>query len=104
MAMVFLTYKLKPGVAREDYENWIRQKDYPTIRGIRRVANMVNHRTTGLLLGEGAPSFDYIEVFDIPDLDGFVAEDMPGGVIQGIMGEFMGYVDSPEFVIAEAVV
>ncbi|HYE45976.1 MAG TPA: hypothetical protein VEA44_09425 [Caulobacter sp.] len=104
MATVFLTYKLKPGVAREDYENWIRTKDYPTIRGIRRVAAMVNHRTVGLLLGEGAPSVDYIEVFDIPDLEGFVAEDMPGGVIQGIMGEFMGYVEDPEFIIAEAVV
>ena len=27
------------------------------------------------------------------DLDGFVGQDMPGGVVQAIMGEFMGLVD-----------
>jgi hypothetical protein len=40
----------------------------------------------------------------VPDLAGFLAEDMGGGVVQKIMGEFMGYVDSPEFIIAEEVV
>jgi hypothetical protein len=103
MATVFLTYKLKPETAQEDYEAWIRATDYPTMRGLRRVASFVTYRTTGLLLGEGQPSADYIEVFDIPDLAGFTAEDMPGGVVQAIMGQFMGFVDNPEFIVAEAV-
>ena len=38
MATVFLTYKLKPETAREDYEAWIRATDYPAMRGLRRVA------------------------------------------------------------------
>jgi hypothetical protein len=104
MATLFLTYKLKPGTAPEDFENWIRNTDYPAMRGLRRVASYVNYRATGLLLGEGSPSVDHVEVFDIPDLAGFVAEDMPGGVVQAVMGEFMGLVDNPEFIIAEAVV
>jgi hypothetical protein len=103
MATVFLTYKLKPGTAPEDYEAWIRSTYYPAMRGISRVSSFVTHRVTGLLMGEGTPSVDYIEVFDIPDLAGFVGEDMPGAVIQGIMGEFMGFVDNPEFIVAEPV-
>jgi hypothetical protein len=104
MATVFLTYKLKPGTAQDQYESWIRTTDYPGMRGLRRVASFVTHRTTGLLMGEGKPSVDYIEVFDIPDLAGFTSEDMPGGVVQAIMGAFMGFVDNPEFIVAEAVV
>jgi hypothetical protein len=104
MATLFLTYKLKPETAPEDFEAWIRTTDYPAMRGLRRVASYVNYRTTGLLLGEGKPSADHIEVFDIPDLAGFTAEDMPGGIVQAIMGQFMGFVDNPEFIIAEAVV
>jgi hypothetical protein len=29
---------------------------------------------------------------------------MPGGVVQAIMGEFMGLVDNPQFVVASEVV
>ena len=104
MATLFLTYKLKPETAPEEFEAWIRDSDYPAMRGLRRVASYVNYKATGLLMGEGKPSADHIEVFDIPDLAGFVAEDMPGGVVQAIMGQFMGFVDNPEFIIAEAVV
>jgi hypothetical protein len=104
MAKVILTYKLKPGVSNEEFEAWVRSTDYPAMRGLTRVASFANHKVRGLLIGEGDPGMDYIEIFDIPDLDGFTSEDMPGGVIQGIMGDFMGRVDDPKFVIADEVV
>jgi hypothetical protein len=99
MANVMLLYRLKPGVTRDQFETWVRETDYPAMRGLKRVASYVNHRAERLLLGEGAPSVDYVEVFDIPDLDGFVGEDMPGAVVQKIMGEFMGFADAPEFLV-----
>ncbi len=104
MSQIILTYSLKPGVARETFETWTRTTDYPAMRGLKRVSSFVTHRVTGLLIGEGAPSCDYVEVFDVPDLAGFLAEDMGGPVVQKIMGEFMGHVDNPQFLIAEAVV
>ena len=104
MAKLFLTYRLKPGVTADAFETWIRDRDYPAMRGLARVASYVNHRAERLLMGEGRPSMDYVEVFDIPDLDGFVGQDMPGGVVQAIMGEFMGLVDNPQFVVASEVV
>jgi hypothetical protein len=104
MAKVILTYRLKPGVSQDEYEAWVRATDYPTMRGIARVAAFSNHRVRGLLMGEGDPGMDYIEIFDIPDLDGFVSQDMPGGVIQGIMGDFMGRVDDPVFIVADEIV
>lgn len=103
MAKVILQYRLKPGVTKDAFEDWVRTTDYPTMRGLSRVAGFTTQRVRGLLIGEGDPGMDYIEIFDIPDLDGFVAEDMPGGIVQGIMGEFMGKVDDPKFIIADEV-
>lgn len=104
MAKVLLHYRLKPGVTHEDYQAWVRATDYPIMRGIARVAHFANHRVRGLLMGEGEPGMDYVEIFDIPDLDGFVGEDMPGPVIQGIMGDFASRVDDPVFIVLDEIV
>ncbi|RYD61879.1 MAG: REDY-like protein HapK [Sphingomonadales bacterium] len=104
MAKIILTYRLKPGVAPEAFEDWERGTDYPAMRGLTRVASYTNNRVTGLLMGEGEPDMDYIEIFDVPDLDGFAGQDMPGAVVQGIMGEFMGQVEDVKFLLADEIV
>ena len=103
MANVMITYKLKSGVTREAFEAWVKSYDYPNIRGIKRVASFTNHRVERLLIGEGAPSVDYVEVFDIPDLDGFTAEDLGSDHLQAVMGAFMGWVDNPQFLVVSPI-
>lgn len=101
MATLMLRYTLKDGVTPTDFENWVKTIDQPAMRGLARVAAFDTYRVTGLLMGEGAPSSAYVEVFDIPDLAGFTSEDMPGDTVQSIMGQFMGFAEAPEFLIAE---
>lgn len=103
MAKLILIYRLKDGVDASDFENWVRTTDYPAMRGLSRVNSFHTYRTEKLLMGEARPSADYVEIFDIPDLDGFAAEDMPGETVQSIMGQFMGFADSPEFIICSDV-
>ncbi len=74
------------------------------MRAITRVASFTNHRVERLLIGEGVPSVDYVEVFDIPDLDGFTAEDLGGETLQAVMGAFMGWVDNPQFLVVSPIV
>ena len=104
MPQIIIQYKLKAGISRETYENWTRTTDYPAMRGLQRVARFTNHRTVKNLMSDAAPSVDYIEFFDVPDLAGFLGEDMGGDVVQKVMGEFMQFVENPEFLIAEEVV
>lgn len=104
MPQIIIQYKLKAGVSREVYENWTRTTDYPSMRGLQRVARFTNHRTVKNLMSDAAPSVDYVEFFDIPDLAGFLGEDMGSDVVQKVMGEFMQFVETPEFLIAEEVV
>jgi hypothetical protein len=104
MATLFIQYKLKADVAHADFENWVRTFDYPNMRGITRVKSFSTYRADKLLFGEGKPSVDYIEVFNIPDIEGFSSADMPGNVVQMVMGAFMGKVENPQFIVAHEVV
>ncbi|MGE3692221.1 MAG: hypothetical protein AB7F98_12675 [Novosphingobium sp.] len=101
MAFLILRYRLKQGVTTSQFEEWVRTTDQPAMRGLRRVAAFDTFRVTGLLIGQGAPAQDYVELFEITDLAGFTSDDMPGDTVQRIMGEFMGLVENPEFCIAE---
>ncbi|MEW4449234.1 hypothetical protein [Qipengyuania sp. JC766] len=103
MAQLFIKYQLADGVTREQFEQWVKDADQPTMRGISRIESFETYRVTGRLIGEGEPSVSYVELFDIPDMDGFTSEDMAGETVQGIMGEFMQLVQDPEFLIAEKV-
>jgi hypothetical protein len=102
MAQLILRYRLKTGVTPANFEQWVTTVDHPSMRGLARVSRFDTYRITGMLMG-GTPSCDYIEVFDITDMAGFTGEDLGGATVQGVMGAFMGFVDAPEFMIAEAV-
>ncbi|MEY4878633.1 MAG: hypothetical protein RJB62_101 [Pseudomonadota bacterium] len=104
MVNLILTYTLKPGVTKDQFENWVRSFDYPNMRGLKRVSSFKTYRTEKLLVGAGKPPADYVEIFAIDDFEGFLAEDMPGGVVQKVMGEFMGHVENPAFMIVSEVV
>ena len=100
---LIILYSLKDGVKRDDFHNWVRTVDYPAMRGLARVESFKTFESKKLLMGEGAPSVGYVEVFDVPDLDGFMAEDLGGDIVQGIMGQFMGFAEAPEFIISEEI-
>lgn len=100
---LMIIYSLKDGITPADFEAWVTGTDYPAMRGLSRVSDFRTYRTERLLMGEGAPSVQYIEAFAIPDLDGFVSEDMGGETVQSIMGGFMGFAEAPEFIIVSEV-
>lgn len=103
MTTLILRYRLKAGTTAADFETWVTTVDHPSMRGLRRVKRFETYKVTGLLMGEGPPSADYIEVFEIDDFAGFTGEDMAGATVQSVMGAFMGMVDAPEFMIASAI-
>jgi hypothetical protein len=103
MPNLILTYNLKFGVTPADFEAWVKTTDYPNMRGLRRVKAFTTYRTEKLLVGAGNPPVQYVELFEIDDFDGFLAEDMPGKVVQMVMGEFMGLVDNPAFMLVSEV-
>jgi hypothetical protein len=100
---LFILYTLKEGVTPEQFEEWVRTTDQPAMRGLARVQSFRTYRAERLLMGEGTPGVAYIEAFAIPDLEGFTNEDMGGETVQKVMGEFMGLVEAPQFIVTSEV-
>ena len=103
MTQIILLYNLQSGVSRAEFHDWIRDIDYPKMRGLASVDSFRTFETKSLLMGEGAPTYEYVEVFDINNMEAFTGTDMPGDVVQSVMGQFMGFADAPQFIIAEEV-
>ena len=100
---LFIMYTLKEGVTPEQFEQWVRTTDQPSMRSLARVESFRTYRAERMLMGDETPGVAYIEAFAIPDLDGFVAEDMGGETVQTVMGGFMGLVDAPQFIVVSEV-
>lgn len=90
---VIVLFNLKPGVSIDDYENWAREVDLPTVNGLGSVEKFEVLRTTGLLVGEGNPPYQYVETIDISDPEGFGAE-VSSETMQKVAGEFGAMVDA----------
>jgi REDY-like protein HapK len=70
---VFFLSKLREGVDRDEYEDWIRRVDYPVARAQGAIASYTVTRIEGTLSGEGESPYDYLEVIEITDLEAYRA-------------------------------
>ena len=104
MAHILILYKLKAGVTRKDFEQWLRTNSAPTLRRIRRLKDFSVYRVEKRVLDAGDASVDYAELFDIPDMEGFVREDIPGAALKKDMEEFRGFAETPEYLLATSLV
>jgi len=68
---IIVLFNLKPGIAAADYESWAKARDIPGVRSLPSIDEFTVHRTTGLLGSDGKPPFDYVEILDVADMEGF---------------------------------
>ena len=100
---IIILYSLKDGVSHEDFHHWVRHTDYPAMRAVSRIENFRTLHSHKQLMGDERPSAEYVEIFDIADLDGFLNEDLPSAEVMGVMEQFLGFAETPEFIIAEEI-
>lgn len=100
MARLIVLFNLKPGQDAGAYERWAREVDLPTVRGFESVDGFDVNRATGLLMGEGDPPYQYIEVIDVNDMDGFAA-DVSTDAMKAIAAQFQEMTDNPVFILSD---
>lgn len=91
---IIVLFNLKPGVAVADYEAWAKSRDIPGVRSLPSIDDFRIYRTTGLLGGTAPAPYQYIEVIDIADMDGFFT-DVAGEASQAVAKEFMAFLGEP---------
>lgn len=70
--LVMLTYNVRPGVPREEYEEFTRTVDYPIFRQNPHIMEYSNYIVAGQGRGEGE-WFQHFDLMFVDDLEGFDA-------------------------------
>lgn len=73
MPVVFFLNKLREGITGENYEQWVREVDYPTARALKTINSYVVAKTPTTLEGNPSP-YDYIERVEVADIDAYRQE------------------------------
>ncbi len=97
---IICLFKLKQGVDLAEYEEWARTRDIPGVKALGSVRDFTVHRATGLFGSDAPPPYDYIEVIDVDELDGFAA-DVTTPEFQAAAAPFQRYADNPSFILTE---
>jgi hypothetical protein len=94
---IIVLFNLKHGIDPATYEAWAREADIPTVRALPSIARFDVAAATGLLMGEGAPPYAYVEVIDVADMERFGA-DIATPAMQAISQAFQRFADNPVFI------
>jgi hypothetical protein len=99
---VFFLNRLREGVDRGDYEDWIRRADYPVARRQPSIESYVVTRLDGTLGNEAEPPYQYLEVLEVTDINdyrtGLDSEDM-----KNLLAEWQTYVAESVAVFGEVI-
>lgn len=99
---IIVLFNLKEGTKASDYETWARMSDIPTANGLASVNSFTVHKATGLFGdAETKAPYQYIEVLDINDMDGFVGDVSKEEFQQNIAARFGEFADNPLFITTE---
>lgn len=101
MNTVIVLFNLKPGASRDDYERWARERDLPTVNALDSVAGFEVLRSKGLLLGDGKPPYEYVEIIRVPDMEAF-GGDLGSPALQAGAAQFQQFADNPVFILMQS--
>lgn len=66
---VFIFYRLKPGIEKEQFEQRAREVEAPLAARSPAIRRYVLTRLDGVLEGEASAPFDYVEALDVTTVD-----------------------------------
>jgi hypothetical protein len=68
----FVTFRLKPELTREQYEEWFQTENVPAVRKTKSILAYRVWRIVGVM--DGSPTFEYLEEMEIEDKGEFERE------------------------------
>ena len=97
---IVVLFNLKPWTDVAAYEEWARTRDLPGVRSLVSISDFQIYRAKGLLGSDGKPPFEYIEIIDVADMEGF-GRDVSSEAMKKVASEFQTYADNPQFILTE---
>jgi len=102
MSTLVVLFNLKEGQSVEDYEAFAKNVDVPGVKSLNSIDGFKVYKSQALLFSDDTPPYQYFEVIDVNDMDGF-GKDVQDEKIQEIAGKFQSMVDNPMFILTEQI-
>ena len=100
--LIVVLFNLKQGASHQDYEDWAKSTDIPTVKALASVSDFSVLRTTGLLGTDAPAPYQYIELLEVADME-LLGADVASETMQRVAAEFQAFADSPAFMLTEAI-
>jgi hypothetical protein len=100
MAALVVLFDLKDDAAVDEYEEWARTTDVPTVKGLDSVDDFRVFRADGLLMSDAPSPYEYVEIIEVNDMEQFGAE-MESEIVQEVAAQFQEFADDPTFILTE---
>ncbi|NIM95336.1 MAG: hypothetical protein GTO18_16700 [Anaerolineales bacterium] len=94
MPMVFWFSRLQPGVKPEEYEEFIRQVDYPAVKRIDSIIHYQSTRLRGPAMGDEELPYDFIDIAEITDIETYREDLESHPAVEEVHGQVEKYVRS----------
>lgn len=94
MPIVLWFSRLKPGVAADEYEDFVRSVDYPATKRIASISRYQSVRLQGPAVGEEELPYDFIDLAEITDIGKYREDLEHHPAVQEVHGQFESYVAS----------
>lgn len=95
---LIVLFNLKPDADSNAYEDWAKKTDLATVRSLGSVDDFKVYRSTGLLMSEDIPPYQYVELITVSDMDAF-GSDISTDTMKKVAGEFQAFADNPLFML-----
>jgi hypothetical protein len=99
---LIVLFNLKAGVAEADYEAWAKSVDLATVRRLPTVKSFNVFRSSGVFGSDKKPSYRYVEMLDVPNLNALVA-DIQAGKLGDVPQQFGTFAEAPEFMMCDSI-
>lgn len=100
MAALVVLFDLQDDSAADEYEEWARTTDVPTVKGLDSVDDFRVFRASGLLMSDDHSPYEYVEIIEVNDMEQFSAE-MESETVQQVAAEFQKFAEDPTFILTE---
>jgi hypothetical protein len=91
---IYLLVRLRPGVAPEDYERFVREIDLHTAPSVLPIESYEVIRLEGRIAKDDSATFDYLEIVQVPDLEKFrAALAAPSEPLQALMQQAFTFLE-----------
>ncbi|MCU0467586.1 MAG: hypothetical protein MUF58_03220 [Arcicella sp.] len=101
MKTLIVLFNLKEGVSADDYEQFAKELDIPTVKGLKSVSDFQVFKSQGIFGSDAKPPYQYVEVIHFESIENLVSDMGKEPKMAEIPAKFQELADNPIFIVSE---